>query len=119
MALLLDGVKIPADDDMTRLSDRKLRQAINKINGMDRPNSSQMVIRDTAQTVLDARADARRRSNGALSGQDLTYLGVDELSAKIRTRWDKLTDRAKARRAEAKPPASRRRNPSPPSGEPF
>lgn len=119
MALLLDGVKIPADDDMTRLSDKKLRDAINKINGMDRQNSAQRSIRDTAQTLLDARADARRRSNGALKGQDLTYLGVDELSAKIRTRWDKLTDRAKARRTQAKPPARRRRNPSPPSGEPF
>ena len=119
MALLLDGVKIPADDDMTRLSDKKLRDVINKINGMDRPNESQMVLRDTAQTLLDARGDARRRSNGALKGQDLTYLGVGELSAKIRTRWDKLTDLAKERRTEAKPPAIGRRNPSPPSGEPF
>jgi len=119
MALLLPGLKIPADDDMTRLSDKRLRDVIKKVNGMDRPNDVQMVLRDTAQTLLDARSDARRRSNGALKGEDLTYLGVGELSAKIRTRWDKLTDRAKERRAEAKPPARRRRNPSPPSGEPF
>ena len=121
MAVVLDGVgKVKPDDMLEGKSDRQINGILKalrqKLKDNGKLTDSQQKIFDNATKMKNARKDFREKYN--VKGANLTGATLGQLRSS-RSNIDAFLQALKEGQKASRPPGRGRRNPSPPSGEPF
>lgn len=122
MAVVLDGVgKVEPDDALEGKSDRQIRGILKALRDKQRDRGrlteTQQKVFDNANKMLAARDKFRRENN--YRGGNLATATLNELRSGSRKDVAKFIEKLKERQKASRPTGRGRRNPSPPSGEPF
>lgn len=121
MAVVLEGVgKVKPDDMLEGKSDRQLNGILKALRQKQRERgrltASQQKIFDNATKMKAARKDFREKYN--VKGANLTGATLSQLRAS-RSNVAAFLQKLKEGQKASRPTGRGRRNPSPPSGEPF
>ena len=120
MAVVLEGVgKVKPDDALEGKSDREINGILRALRAKKRERGrltdTQQTIFDNAERMKDARKEFRDRYN--VRGANLTGATLRQLQSS-RQNVDAFLQKLKEGQRASRPGRGRR-NPSPPSGEPF
>ena len=121
MAVVLEGVgKVKPDDMLEGKSDRQLNSILKGLRQKRKDNGkltdTQQRIFDNATKMKNARKAFREKYN--VKGANLTGATLAQLRA-ARSNVAAFLQKLKEGQKASRPPGRGRRNPSPPSGEPF
>ena len=121
MAVVLEGVgKVKPDDMLDGKSDRQidgiLKALRQKLKDNGKLTDSQQRIFDNGIKMKGVRKDFREKYN--VKGTDLTGATLGQLRSP-RSNVDAFLKKLKEGQKASRPTGRGRRNPSPPSGEPF